>query len=238
MLNTQWPKKLTALTKEQEQIRDDFMQYWLETLASHPRYSIVEKFNHGYAVENAPKHFIQTLEIGAGVGGHLNYENLTTEQRSHYVAVELRENIVKKFQAIHPDIKIQLGDCQKTLPYEDGHFDRILAIHVLEHLPNLPAALKELHRLCDKKSGVLSVVIPCEGGILYGLARKISAERIFISRYKQPYKWFIENEHINKPNEIIHELNQFFSIEHQRFYPLLLPSIHLNLVIGLTLRPK
>ena len=35
----------------------------------------------------------------------------------------------------------------------DGYFDRILAVHVLEHLPNLPAAIRECYRLCNKTKG-------------------------------------------------------------------------------------
>ena len=45
-----------------------------------------------------------------------------------------------------------VADCQQRLPFEDGSFDRALAIHVLEHLPNLPAAVAEIHRLL-KPSG-------------------------------------------------------------------------------------
>jgi len=238
MQSNQWPKTRARLTEEQERISDEFMQHWLEVLAVHPHYSLVEKFNHGYVVEHAPKQFVSTLEIGAGVGGHFKHEILTEEQKRNYVAIELRENIVKKFKESHPDIRIELGDCQKTLPFKDGEFDRILAIHVLEHLPNLPAALKEMHRLCNKKQGIFSVVIPCEGGMVYGVARKISAEKIFVRRYKQPYKWFIENEHINMPREIMRELSRYFKIEHKSLYPFSVPIINLNLCIGLTLRPR
>ena len=55
-----------------------------------------------------------------------------------------------------PRIKAVTGDCQQRLDFADGYFDRILAVHVLEHLPNLPAAVREMHRLCDKQSGVFS----------------------------------------------------------------------------------
>ena len=39
--------------------------------------------------------------------------------------------------------------------------DRVLAIHVLEHLPDLPRAVAEMHRLCNKATGKLYVVLPC-----------------------------------------------------------------------------
>jgi hypothetical protein len=95
-----------------------------------------------------------------------------------------------------------------------------------------------MHRLCDANEGTFSVVLPCEGGLAYTLARRISAQRIFEKRYQQPYRWFIEREHINRPNEIFEELERCFHITHRAFFPLPLPLVFCNLCIGLTLRPR
>jgi SAM-dependent methyltransferase len=84
----------------------------------------------------------------------------------------MRPNVAEKLREANPDINVIVADAQEPLPFEDRFFDRILAVHVLEHLPNLPACIKELHRLCR---GELLIVIPCEGGLAYSLARKISA---------------------------------------------------------------
>lgn len=138
----------------------------------------------------------------------------------------------------HPKVTTIIADCQQTLPFADHHFDRILAIHVLEHLPHLPNAIKEMHRLCNKEKGILSIVIPCEGGLAYSLARKISGQKVFEKRYQQSYDWFIKREHINVPKEILEELNPYFTITHRSYFPLLIPSIHGNLCIGMTLKPK
>ena len=239
MRNTKWPKIIEPFTEEQKATGDDFMKYWLEVLSEgNWRYRLVENFNHKYAVKHAPKDFLSTLEIGAGVGGHLRYEKLTKEQEKHYIALDIRENVISKFKESYPNIKMDLADCQKKLPYEDGYFDRILAIHVLEHLPDLPSALKEAHRLCNKSRGVFSVVIPCENGFLYSIARKISTERIFAKRYNSKFKWFIEKEHINMPYEVMHEIKKYFHVAHKSFFPLFVPLINFNLCIGLTLRPK
>ncbi len=233
-----WPKVFPPLTPEQENISNDFMKHWHEELAGRSRYGMIEKFNHGYVVKNAPDHFLKTLEIGAGLGEHLKYENLSLEQKRNYVALDLRDVMVEQMKINFPDIQSQVADCQKTLPFPDDHFDRILAIHVLEHLPNLPATVKEMHRVCNKKTGRFSIVIPCEGGLAYTLARKISAQRIFERRYKQSYKWFIEREHINRPHEILQELETYFHIEHRSFFPFLIPMIDCNLCIGITLSPR
>jgi len=233
-----WPKLFHPLLPEQKIISDDFMKHWHEVLAGKARYGLIEKFNHGYVVKNAPQNFVSTLEIGAGLGEHLNYEKLSALQKKNYVALELRNLMAQQIQKKFPDIQSLVADCQERLPFPDNHFDRILAIHVLEHLPNLPRAFQEMHRLCHKQHGYFSIVIPCEGGMAYTFARKISAQRIFERRYKQSYKWFIEREHINKPHEILEELAPYFYITHRRFFPLGLPLIDCNLCIGMTLRPR
>jgi putative flippase GtrA/2-polyprenyl-3-methyl-5-hydroxy-6-metoxy-1,4-benzoquinol methylase len=236
---TVWPKIITKFTDEQKKISDDFMHYWHETLANARKYKIIENFNHGYVVKASKKrHFSTTLEIGAGLGEHLLYEQLTAHQRKNYTAVEIRENMANSLKMKFNDINVHVGDCQNRLPFPDGYFDRILAIHVLGHLTNLPACLQEIYRLCNREHGCFYVVIPCEGGLAYSLARKISAQRIFEKKYKQPYKWLIQNEHINMPTEIIFELEQFFKIVSREFFPLKIPIISMNLCIGLTLIPK
>lgn len=233
---TIWPKTVPQLSAEQKRISDDFMKYWLEILPQ--RYGVLDAFNHGYAVDNALGAFRTTLEIGPGNGEHLRYEKLSPEQRASYFAVDIRANVLAELRRRHPDVQCVLGDCQARMDFADGFFDRILAIHVLEHLPDLPAAVDELHRLCNKERGFLSAVIPCEGGLAYGLARKISSERIFRKRYGQPYKWFIEREHLSRPHEILAELERRFAVVHRRFFPLRVPAVWANLVIGVTLRPK
>ncbi len=231
-----WPKIFPSLTPEQAAISDDFMKYWHEVL---PRnYGIVDEFNHSYVVRTAPQKFFRTLEIGAGNGEHLKYETLNQEQKANYVAVDIRENMIGELRGQFPEIKAIVGDCQGRMNFEDGYFDRILAIHVLEHLPDLPAAVREMHRLCDKNLGVLSIVIPCEGSLAYSIARKISAQRIFEARYNQSYQWFIEREHINRPYEIFEELSPYFSLTTSSYFPIPVKMEFCNLCIGATFRPK
>lgn len=236
--NNKWPKTFPPLTEEQKRISNDFMEHWHRVLPS--KFSIIDEFNHKYSVQHAAKSFTHTLEIGAGLGEHLKYEVLTPEQRKNYFCLDLRENMVEVIHKTFPDVQAIVHDCQKEITmFADGYFDRILAIHVLEHLPDLPSAIREVYRLIDKQKGMLSVVIPCEGGLAYSLARRLSAQRIFEQKYKQSYNWFIEREHINKPGEILEELAPYFEIIHKTFFPLpLLPIQTLNLVIGLTLKPR
>ena len=234
MENTdKWPKQIPSLTDAQIAIRNDFMKYWLTVLPK--KYGIIEKFNHGYAAKKGFFKGCITLEIGAGLGEHLDYENLKDQ---NYTVIELREELVNEIKKKYPEISALIGDCQEKISSPDEFYDRILAIHVLEHLPNLPAALNEIHRILKINGGKFVVVIPCEGGFSYELARKISAKRIFEKRYHQSYDWLISIEHINRPQEIIFELEKFFKIEEMSYFPLKVPSITMNLCIGMVLTKK
>jgi SAM-dependent methyltransferase len=232
-----WPKKLPQLTAEQEKISVDFMNRHLHAL-QHKWYGFVERFNHKYplrSVENVGRgRLLKTLEIGAGIGRHINYENYGQQE---YHCNELLPELCMQIEERYPGVHVVSGDCQKRLPYDDAYFDRIISIHVFEHLPNLPAAIREIRRLL-KPNGLLSVVIPCEGGMLTKVARNLSARPHFEKLYNQSYDWFIKSQHINMPDEILYELNRHFSIIHSVWFPLLIPSVNLNLFIGLTLVVK
>jgi SAM-dependent methyltransferase len=231
---TKWPKQLPELSAEQLRIRDAFMMLWHDELPQ--RYRLIERFNHGYPVRRRVKlpGKRRTLEIGAGLGTHLQFEDLDTQD---YFALELRPEMAARLKERFPRCQTIVGDCQQSLPMPDAYFDRVLAIHVLEHLPNLPAALREIRRVLTP-SGQFCVVIPCEGGFAYSLARRVSAQRIFEERFQQPYEWLIRSEHINEPDEILTELARLFEVRHRSFFPLMIPSVAVNLCIGLTLHPR
>jgi SAM-dependent methyltransferase len=239
MSSSVWPKILPPLTPEQQKRSDAFMKLWHEELAARPRYGLIERFNHQFPVRHSPPGFKTTLEIGAGLGEHLVYEKLTPEQTAGYYCNEYRENMAAEIRRRFPKVQTVVGDCQQRMDFADGFFDRILAVHVLEHLPNLPACIRELHRLVHKQTGRLLIVIPTEGSLAYSLARKISAERVWQRHFDVDYAEFYKREHINVPHEILAELAPYFTVETRRFFPFpFLPLVATNLVIGLSLRPR
>ena len=231
-----WPKILPPLTPEQKRISDDFMKIWHEVLPR--RFGIIEVFNHNFPVRHSQAGFRATLEIGAGLGEHIHYERLSPEQERNYYALELRENMAAEIRKSFPRVQAIVGDCQARLDFPDGFFDRVIAVHVLEHLPNLPAAIREAHRLVNKATGQFLVVIPTEGSPAYGFARKISAERVYRKHYGGDYAWFYRREHINVPAEILEELAPWFTVEARSYFPLKVPFVWCNLCIGLALKPR
>lgn len=235
---SKWPKVLPALSPEQRGRSDAFMKLWHEELAGRPRYGLVEKFNHSFPVKHSTPGFKTTIEIGAGLGEHLEYEKLTPEQETNYYCNEYRENMAAEIRRRFPRVKTVVGDCQQRMDFADGCFDRYIAVHVLEHLPDLPAAVREAWRLLNKQTGQLLIVIPTEGSPAYSLARKISAERVWKRHFSVPYSEFYKREHINLVPEILGELDPYFTIESRSFFPLGVPLWFCNLCIGYALKPR
>ncbi len=226
---SKWPKDVPELTAEQHAIKDDWMRRFHEILPD--EHARLVRFNNTYPLR-ATASPTRTLEIGPGLGEHLRYEDLTNQE---YYTIELRENMAEVMRHDFPGVQTFVGDCQERLPFSDGFFDRVLAIHVLEHLPDLPRALDEIDRTL-RPGGIFTAVIPCEGGLLYSLGRRFTTQRQFERRYETEYKWVIGSEHLSVPKEIFEEIGKRFEITDRTYYPLRVRTVHLNVIIGITAR--
>jgi SAM-dependent methyltransferase len=224
-----WPKPMPELSEEQVRIREDFMRYFHEIYST--SYGAVARFNHTYPLPSALSG-IRTLEVGAGLGEHLDFEDAAPQD---FVALELRDEMAAVIQEHHPDVSTHVGDIEAGTDLEDASFDRVIAIHVLEHLRNLPAALDEVRRVL-KPGGIFEIVIPCEGGLGYTLGRQVTSRRVFEKRYGMSFDWYIESEHFNTPGEIVPQLDARFTRVRRTWWPLRVPTVHLNLCLGLSYR--
>ncbi len=228
------PKKI-EISDKMKKINDDWQKYFHQTNKND--FAKIISWGHEYVVKNSPKNFKTTLEIGPGLGEHLNYEKLTTEQKDNYYGLEIRDNMAEEIKAKYPFVKLKIGDCQEKINLPDKSVDRIIAIHLLEHLENLEKFLKQARSILSRK-GVLLAVIPCEGGLGYSLGRSFTTKRMFEKRYKMPYRNFIQYEHPNTASKVLKLIPKYFVIIDKKFYPLGAPLVDLNLVIGLKLAPK
>jgi len=222
----EWPKALPPLSKEQEDAREAWMLLWHEQLPN--KYGVAERFNNGFVTDLPIAQNIRTLEIGPGIGGHLEHENL---ERQDYHVLETRDEFCKRLALRLSPSQVHRGSIEERQPFEAGSFDRLIAIHVLEHLRNLPAAIDEAARLL-KPEGVFDVVLPCEGGLAYSLARRISSKPMFERHFKMSYDPIIRAEHVNRLWEVNRELAKRFRIVEQAHFPLKIPIATVNLIVG------
>jgi SAM-dependent methyltransferase len=228
-----WPKQPPPLTPEQEAAREAFMLAWHNLLPA--KYGIVERFNHGALSRLPPgRARWRTLEIGAGIGGHLPFEDLT---RQEYHALEMREEFCELLSQRPGIAGVHCASIEEETPFDSGSFDRVVAIHVLEHLRNLPPAVNEISRILAD-DGIFDVVLPCEGGLAYYIARHISAKPFFEKRFGMSYDPIIANEHVNTLREVLETLEPCFVAESVSRFPLGVPIDSINLAIALRMKKR
>ena len=118
------------------------------------------------------------LEVGAGSGHHLPYVKQEFDQ---YVMTDGSDDMLKiaseKYagQLLNNSVVIEKQDAT-SLTYSDHSFDRLIATHVLEHLPNPVQVLKEWNRVI-RPQGVISIVLPCDPGMSRRLGRYLGPRR-------------------------------------------------------------
>jgi len=225
-MNTQWPKVPPPLNEAQLVARERFMALWHEILPV--RFGWIEAFNQGYPASLPLRAGSKTLEVGAGIGAHAEFENLELQE---YHVMDVREEFCDRLSKRLPGQFVHCGDIQQRTGFPDATFDRIVAIHVLEHLCDLPKAVAEIGRIL-KPDGVFDVVLPCEGGFVYSLARAVSAKRVFERTFHMAYEPIIRNEHVSTLPEIKSVLLESFAAVQGRRFPFPMLPETLNLCVG------
>ena len=229
---TAWPKVIPALTPAQEAAREAWMLLWHEQLPN--RFGVVEQFNNGFVAKLPIAAGSRTLEIGPGIGGHLESEDLAAQD---YHVLEMREEFCQRLTGRLSSAQVHRGSIEERQAFESGSFDRVIAIHVLEHLPNLPAAIEEVDRILGP-GGVFDVVLPCEGGLAYSFARAISSKRMFEQHFQMSYTPIIRSEHVNQLWEVNQVLFSKFKPAKRSFFPLRVPISTINLCVGYRLTKR
>jgi ubiquinone/menaquinone biosynthesis C-methylase UbiE len=99
---------------------------------------------------------VRVLEVGCGAGGLLR---LLAERGAAVAGTEpLAEALAFARQRV-PAAELTLVGEGPELPYANASFDAVVGQHVLEHLPDLDAALRELRRVL-RSGGRLAMATP------------------------------------------------------------------------------
>ncbi len=95
------------------------------------------------------------LEVGCGGGALLRW---LAEQGFAAKGVDILPEAVEAARELVPGAEILLTDAG-ALPFADGSFDRIIAHHLIEHIPEPPLALAEWRRVL-RPGGRLAIGTP------------------------------------------------------------------------------
>ncbi|HEV7192534.1 MAG TPA: class I SAM-dependent methyltransferase [Jatrophihabitantaceae bacterium] len=107
------------------------------------------------------------LDLGCGAGRH-TFEAL--RRGANVVALDQNADDLRDVEEMvaamaeageikPPDGPVTLIGDALALPFADGHFDRVLASEILEHIPDDAAAITEIARV-TKPGGLVAITVP------------------------------------------------------------------------------
>lgn len=175
------------------------------------------------------QHFPRVLEVGAGTGVHIAHVRHTFDE---YVISDLNPPMLEQAVGIGTSsqhsgiIRVQREDATK-LSVSDASFDRLIAAHVLEHLPQPHQVLREWSRVV-KPGGIISLVLPCDPGMAWRLGRHLGPRKKF-EALGIAYDYWMAREHINAITNLIAFIRYYYPQVQENWYPLRVPSSDLNL---------
>jgi len=171
----------------------------------------------------------RVLEVGAGTGHHVNH--LDRPYQAYFMTDhdERMLGIAKsKFETAVASgrLRLERQDAAR-LTYPDSSFDRVIATHVLEHIPRPISALEEWHRIV-RPGGVISILLPCDPGLLWRIGRTLGPRRT-AERAGVAYDYLMAVEHVNAIFNLVAVIRYHFERIHEAWYPARIPSPDLNL---------
>jgi len=101
----------------------------------------------------------KVLDAGCGIGTVLDYLDPSIE----YVGVDLNPNHVEYLTERRPRARAYCLDIQRELPAEEGPFDTVLNLAVIEHLMDPASFLRKCHGLL-KPGGKMVITTPTRFG--------------------------------------------------------------------------
>jgi len=109
------------------------------------------------------------LEVGGNVGEHIRF---VASDYESYTLTDYRDT---GFQTQDKKILFKIADVH-NLPFHDDEFDRTISTCLLHHLIDPKKALEELRRVTTH-NGLISILVPCDPGLAYRVAKKIGPSR-------------------------------------------------------------
>ncbi|CAA2138538.1 putative methyltransferase [Hyphomicrobium sp. ghe19] len=212
---------------------DDLVAKWLENYerSNYERGLSASVLKNSHALLEKSfgpeKCFPRVLEVGAGTLAHLPFVRHRFEQ---YIASDFDQTVLNsaaKSRSLRPNVGLLKLD-GSSLPFEDCSFDRLIATHVLEHVPFPHRVIQEWVRVL-KPGGVLSLILPCDPGWAWRMGRYLGPRRQ-AEKAGLPYDYYMAREHINSIFNLHHVLKYHFPKREVTWWPMRVPLADINLI--------
>ena len=112
---------------------------------------------HGFAWQHVPEGIEALLDFGCHNGRFLS--NLSPKGIGQLVGVDRSRERVAEAHDQHPDLDIRHLDQTVPLPFDDGQFNCITLLDVLEHIDVQPELIREFHRILAP-GGTIIITVP------------------------------------------------------------------------------
>lgn len=210
--------------------REKFSEVYDDSNYSSPLQASVMRASHRLTEKafGDQAYFGRVLEVGAGTGEHLPF---VRHKFGEYILTDLDPKALevarKKLEGRHEGkVKFETH-AGSSLAYPDNSFDRVVAVHVLEHIYQPHLALKEWYRVLQP-GGILSILIPTDPGVAWRLGRHLGPRRNALAQ-GIAYDYVMAREHVNSCNNLIALLRHYFPQRREAWWPFPISSIDLNL---------
>ena len=174
------------------------------------------------------RRFDDVLEVGAGTGVHIDF---VRHAFGRYVMTDTNTGMLDRLNAERRqragEAIVVCGADATRLGFANASFDRLIATHVLEHLPRPHEVLKEWARVV-RPGGVISILLPCDPGMAWRIGRGLGPRRKFRA-LGIDYDYWMAREHINSIDKLISFIRYYFPRLDEDWHPLRIPSIDANL---------
>lgn len=173
--------------------------------------------------------FESVIEVGAGSGHHYPF---VRHECSKYVMTDSGDEMLavakRNYESLilEGKVAIEKQDASR-LTFPDASFDRLIATHVLEHIPDPVAVLREWNRVV-KKGGLISIVLPCDPGMLWRLGRHFGPRRN-AEKLGLPYDYVQAADHVNSIFNLVVFIRHHFEDISELWYPARIAAPDLNL---------
>jgi phosphatidylethanolamine/phosphatidyl-N-methylethanolamine N-methyltransferase len=175
--------------------------------------------------------FKECLEVGSGNGEHLDF---VRHDFKNFTLVDLRKpELTNKWSL---DNRIQaIAANAESLPFQDGHFDRVISTCLLHHVEKPESVLTELNRVLGD-DGVGTILLSCDPGLAVRTVRRLTVARSSRKKGFEGYELMIAREHRNHVNSLLVMSKYAFRKREIKikYYPFGIRSWNLNGYIVIT----